>query len=414
MGRFGLINKENEDADRMMNRAEEFVFHVCRETFLSLWSYANPIGKDGKELCDILVVCEPDIVIFSVKEIKLTESGDIETDWKRWNRQAIGKCANQVYGAERWLKTATYVIKSDGSAGSKLWADHERRIYRAVVALGSKDKVPMVYGDLGKGFVHVLDEISFGIILQELDTVSDFINYLSAKERFYMADKETPFLAGEENLLALYLHSGKKLPGNYDIVHIEGELWDSFTKKPEYLRKKEEDKISYLWDQVIEDIAKDVLKGNLEFSRSPDDGEAILRTMAREDRFSRRILGKSFAEFMLLSSQNKVRSRMLRSPSGIIYVLLALPHTIDRKYRRAELGVRCFIARGLNSDCKTIIGIATGQRKPGVGHSFDLYYLYLPKWKEKHQKRMEEIQKESGFFAKPVSTEFHEDEYPQK
>jgi len=397
----------------MMNRAEEFVFHVCKETFLSLWSYANPLGKDGKELCDILVVCEPDIVIFSVKEIKLMESGDIETDWKRWNRRAIEESAKQAYGAERWLKNATHVLKSDGSQGLKLPAEHERRFHRVVVALGSKDKVPMVYGDLGKGFVHVLDEISFSIILQELDTIADFINYLSAKEQFYMAGKETPFLAGEENLLALYLHSGKKLPENYDVVQIEGELWDSFTKKPEYLRKKEEDKISYLWDEVIEDIAKDVLKGNLEFSSSPDDGETALRSMAQEDRFSRRILGKSFAEFILLSSQNKVRARMLRSPSGIIYVLLALPHTIDRKYRRAELGVRCFIARGLNSDSKKIIGIATEQSKPGVGHSFDLCYLYLPEWKEKHQKRMVEIQKESGFFAKPVSIESHEDEYPE-
>lgn len=398
----------------MKNKAEEFVFHVCQETFLSLWSHANPLRKDGKELCDILIVCEPDVVIFSVKKIKLTESGDVETDWKRWNRRAIDESSKQVYGAERWLKNATHVIKSDGNPGLKLPTEYERRYHRVVVALGSKDKVPMIYGDLGKGFIHVLDEISLNIILHELDTISDFINYLSAKEQFYMAGKETPFLAGEENLLALYIHSGKKLPGTYAYVQIDHELWESFKKKPEYLRKKEEDKISYLWDNVIEDIARDVLKGNLEFSSSTDDGEKILRTMAREDRFSRRILGKSFAEFILLSSQNKVRSRMLRSPSGIVYVLLALPHMIERKYRRAELGVRCFIARGLNLDCKTIVGIATEKSIPGVGHSFDLYYLYLPVWNEEHQKRMEEIQKESRFFAKPVSTESHEDEYPQK
>ncbi len=370
----------------MKNKSEEFVFHICQETFLSLWSHANPPRENGKELCDILIVCEPDIVVFSVKEINVTEGEDIQIDWKRWNRKAIEESAKQVYGAERWLKKASHLIKSNGSRELRLPAEHERKFHRVVVALGSKDKVPMIYGDLGKGFVHVLDEMSFSIILRELDTILDFISYLSAKEEFYMAGKETPFLAGEENLLALYLHSGKKLPANYDVVHIEGGLWDSFAKKPEYQRKIEEDKISYLWDDVIEDIAKDVLKGNLEFSSSPDDGDIILRTMAREDRFSRRILGKLFREFILLSSQNKVRARMLRSPSGIIYVLLALPHTIERKYRRAELGVRCFIARGLNLDCKTIVGIATEQSKPGVGHSFDLYYLYMPEWREEHQK----------------------------
>lgn len=398
----------------MKNKAEEFVFHICRETFLSIWSYANPRGKDDKELCDILAVCGPDIIIFSVKEIQVSEGGDIETAWKRWNRRAVEKSAKQVYGAERWLKSATHVIKNDGGQGLGLPSENDQKIHRIVVALGGKDKVPIFYGDFGKGFVHVFDEISFGIILQELDTISDLIKYLTAKERFYMAGKETPFLAGEENLLALYLHSGRKLPENYTAVLIEGELWDSFVKKPEYLRKKEEDKISYLWDDVIEDIAKDVLKGNLEFSSSPDDGENILRIMAREERFSRRILGKSFAEFIHLSSENKVRSRMLPSPSGIIYVLLALPHAIDRKYRRAELGLRCFVTRGLNLDCKTVIGIATEQSKPGVGHSFDLYYLYLPDWTEEHQKQMESIQKDTGFFMNPAKTEVHEDEYPQK
>ena len=397
----------------MKNKAEEFVFHICKETFLSLWTYANPLGKNGKELCDLLIVCGPDIVIFSVKEIKLTGSEDVETDWKRWNRRAIEESANQVYGAERWLASATHIIKGDGSLGIELPAGDEQQIHRIVVALGGKDKVPMGYGDLGKGFVHVFDEISLEIILKELDTISDFLEYLSAKERFYAAGKETPLLAGEENLLAFYLNNGRKLPENYDVVMFEGDLWKAFTKKPEYLKKKEEDKISYLWDDVIEDIAKDVSKENLEFSTTPGDGEKILRVMAREERFSRRILGKSFAEFIKLSSENKVRARLLRSPSSIIYVLLALPHTIDRKYRRAELGVRCFIARGLHLDCQTIVGIATEQSMPGVGHSFDLCYLFLPKWEKKHQYRMEQLQKESGFFTHPEKTEAHEDEYPQ-
>ena len=136
--------------------------------------------------------------------------------------------------------------------------------------------------------------------------------------------------------------------------------------------------------------------------------------MAREDRFNRRILGKSFADFILQSSENKVRSRMLPSPSGFIYVLLALSHEIDRQYRRAELGLRCFITRGLNPDCKKVIGIATEISKPGVGHSFDLYYLDLPNWTEEHQKQMETLRNETGYFLNPVRKENQEDEYPQE
>jgi hypothetical protein len=167
-------------------------------------------------------------------------------------------------------------------------------------------------------------------------------------------------------------------------------------------------------DAVINDISRDVLKGTLEFSNDPNKGEIILRIMARENRFNRRILGKSFVEFIHLSSQNKLRARMLPSPSRILYVLLAIPHTIERKYRVAELGTRCLIARGLNKNIKTVIGIATEQYKRGIGHSFDLYYLYKPDWTEKEQGLMESIQKETGFFVNPVKTEAHEDEYPDQ
>jgi hypothetical protein len=53
--------------------AEKFVYRMCKKSFLSLWSYANPLGKMDKELCDILVVCGQDIVIFSVKHIELQD-----------------------------------------------------------------------------------------------------------------------------------------------------------------------------------------------------------------------------------------------------------------------------------------------------------------------------------------------------
>ena len=56
---------------RIPTPTEAFAHSVCRQSFLSLWSYASPQGRTpGKELCDILVVCDPDIIIFSVKEVK--------------------------------------------------------------------------------------------------------------------------------------------------------------------------------------------------------------------------------------------------------------------------------------------------------------------------------------------------------
>ena len=53
-----------------VNDSEQFVYDICLKSFLSLWSYINPQGKTpGKELCDVLVVCAPHIIVISVKPL---------------------------------------------------------------------------------------------------------------------------------------------------------------------------------------------------------------------------------------------------------------------------------------------------------------------------------------------------------
>jgi hypothetical protein len=168
--------------NQTVNSTEEFVLRLCQQSFLSLWSYANPRGnKDGKELCDILVVCEPDILIFSVKASELTEHDDLSTTWSRWRKRAIEASVRQIYGAERRIKTAREVIRKDGTAGLLFPEVSVRRVHRVAVALGSKGKGPISFGDFGKGFVHVFDETSLVLIMNELDTVSDFVSYLMDK-----------------------------------------------------------------------------------------------------------------------------------------------------------------------------------------------------------------------------------------
>jgi hypothetical protein len=103
---------------------------------------------------------------------------------------------------------------------------------------------------------------------------------------------------------------------------------------------------------------------------------------------------------------------MLCSPSGIHYVFLLAPHDIDRKYRAAELGGRCFIARGLNPNSQRVIGIATEQPEPGKGFSFDIFYLHQPNWTAEDQRRMEYAQKQFGWFSNSTASHFKADEYP--
>ncbi len=170
----------------------------------------------------------------------------------------------------------------------------------------------------------------------------------------------------------------------------------------------------YIWDDLIKTFHNDLATRGLEFGNSLEKVDAITRIMAIEDRFSRRILGNSFYKFMELTSRDKtpVRSRMTASPSGILYVFLARPREVKRTDRIAELLARCFVARGLNPECKIVIGLATERYEEKTGFSVDAFCLEKPDWTEEDQKKFVYLQNELGFFKAPVQSTGSEDEYP--
>lgn len=379
---------------------------------MALWSYPNPKGKAGKELCDLLAVCDPDIIIFSVRELKLGQSGKAHVDWERWQRKAIDASAKQIYGAERRLRGAKHVIRSNGSPGIALPDPARRRAHRVAVALGGKGKVPVYMGDLGKGFVHVLTEDSLEIVLGELDTVVDLTRYLRAVEDLQAAGTKVIFEGSEIDLLAMYLTQGRKLPTNVDLVVVADGIWADFSRRPGYRAKKRADRESYVWDGLVNILAEDALHGRMEFGKDLNQTELAIRTMAREDRFSRRVLGKGFKEFMDEAQKKKVRSRLMKAPSGIVYVFLATPYGTDRKIRVAELSNRCFVVRGLQTDATTVIGIATEQYERGQGFSLDVVHLYIPEWSAKHQAALDGMQRDLKYFVQPRKMAGFEDEYP--
>ncbi len=322
----------------------------------------------------------------------------------------LRESAKQIYGAERWLKHATHVIRKDGTIGAVLPTRDSRRLHRIAVAFGGHGDAPLTYGDFGKGFIHVLDEMSFPAILQELDTINDFVAYLSAKENFLTHGPKFVFHGGEEDLLAIYLVRGRSFPSVTGSLFLEDGIWNSLKERPEYQAKKKADEVSYFWDGLIETFAKHVAEASFEPGSSLSDAEVALRVMAREDRLSRRFLGRAYEDFIRNSSV--VRSRMHRALSGVVYVFLALPHGIDRKERALELQLRCFVARGLNKDSTTAVGIATEIYKPQAGFSLDLVFLYKEDWTSDDQKTSDGIRSDLGYFVNAKQTEIQEDEYP--
>lgn len=337
-----------------LTESERYLAKLGEKSFLNLWSYPNtfrdqmdhPGASQGKELCDLLVVCGPHIIIFSEKTIAWQGDKPTSVAWSRWFRSAVADSLKQVRGAERWISRHPDRIFLDPackvSLPISLPPESERIIHRVIVAQGATEACrnyfgrgrgslhispaiegnahvdvreghvaePFCVGDVDPAgsFVHVLDEASLDIALAELDTITDFTTYLQKKEAFIRAGRLTK-AEGEENLIAYYAVRINE-EGDHDFTYPKGGIWPageaisinndlytSFVSNPQYIAKKRAERDSYIWDRLIELFTTPLLDGT---SLVPEGqtfdlrkSEIGVRKMALVSRFQRRSHGRA-------------------------------------------------------------------------------------------------------------------------
>jgi hypothetical protein len=124
------------------------------------------------------------------------------------------------------------------------------------------------------------------------------------------------------------------------------------------------------------------------------------------------VLSEKFLEFLEMARSGEVGARIVPSLTDARYVFLARSHGEDRQDRIAELYGRCLVARGLDLNTRTVIGIATELPEPGKGYSLDALYLDKPEWTDEDQRNLEYLQREFGYFASSRQTRLRTNEYP--
>lgn len=434
--------------------SEQHLSKLTDGSFLNLWSYPNPfIDKkqnekgDGKELCDVLVVCDPYVLIFSEKNIKW-KGGDVTLAWKRWSRRAIQQAATQTAGAERWIAQFPDRIYTDSACTQPLPIDlpplDRRRVHRIVVARGAGDACKEYFGGEGTGslliipeikdaehwdgkdanvrpfclgdidsegsFVHVLDDGSLDFVLSELDTITDFTAYLEKKEKFIRSG-HLGTAYGEEDLVAYYsVHLNSK--GEHDFVHPEGRYWregetasiaewsQHYVSDPQYIAKKNGDRISYLWDKMIVNFTEHMLNGTSitldGFEFNLKDSENSVRFMALENRLSRRSHGQAIFDAMekARTSDGPFFRSMLPGPSSrqreTAFFIFLFPYMdwMDERggyelYRNRRTNIATLYAQAILIRArylKRVIGIAMESPGRGRGGSEDLVHVEPGNW----------------------------------
>ena len=382
-------------------QAEEFVHILADRTFLEDWCYKNPKLPDGKELCDLLIVYDDVAIIWQVKDLKLGTDG-------LYKKGDVKKNIRQISGARRSLFDLKIPTELENPRRGKETFNPNsiNEVYLVSALLGEPQYFSSFAETVNGQIIHVFTREFTELVLKELDTIRDFIDYLKEKEKLFSQSSIGITILGEEKeLLAYYLSnmkSFKEFKKNSYIVITEG-CWNDFVKKPEYLAKKQADEISYGWDSII--------------NRAHTCGgeyEKVAREMARSDRFERRFLAKSFFDAHIKSHnlpKDRNTFRRVIEMDGITYCFMFLDDPEPRERKRNLLEAFCFIARGKYLKNKTVLGIAT-ELKIRPQCSYDFCLIELNEWTTDQQKELERIQKETGFFLNLKMSQIHEDEYP--
>nr|WP_194928621.1 SEC-C metal-binding domain-containing protein [Citrobacter freundii] len=420
------------DKNTGFNASEGKLINLADNAFLGLWSYANihsdegySKNKTGKEVCDLLVVFGDNVIIFSDKSIKFNEDKDISIAWKRWFRGSVIDSSRQLYGAEKFIKENPHRIYIDKdckvkfpvkinktsrfhlvavtdniSAPAKKYFDSLSKGSSATLVnafmYDAKECLNNIFcvGDLypNKTFIHVLDELSLTLLLTELNTATDFIEYLIAKEKA-VREQRLAISLGEEEILASYLLGDKKIIPD-DILREQGLVsipegeWVHYTKSFQYQHAIAIKKGSIFWDDLIENCSKSILAANVGFFGDQPFSmhEAAIREVAKESRSSRYYLSKLFKKKMDSVPSHIMSSMLVESPdeSGKFYLLLLVPQKdeIDyltyREHRVALINMYFPIAFARHKQIKKIIAIAT-EPKNSSGRSEDIIYIHSPK-----------------------------------
>lgn len=454
--------------------AERYLARLAQRSFLSLWSYTNVFrdefdsksgSKEGKEVCDLIVVFDKHIILFSDKDCKYGANPDEKVAWRRWYKKSVESSAKQIYGAERWIKnfpdriflntacTIPFPIKIPDLEDMKFHrvavvhsiANECKRyfsggsgslIYDSTISSsehidGNCEPFRIGQIDPTKGYVHVLDDNMLEVMMGELDTVSDFVSYLEKKEK--LIESCQIIAPGEEELLANFVaridENGEHnfvFEPKADTIFMEEGFWESYKKNPQSIRKKHADKDSYIWDSLIEALSYHVVQGTQHHTNSPGISgiEPALRMMAQLGRFERRLAGKSLIDFLdRYAYQGTVKaSRIIKVTSRphLNFVLFVLPYLKNKDYedyrrlRRTMLEVYCLAMKVRYPDLLDIVGLGFDAGEH-AHRSEDLMYLDARDWDTSRNAQIIEDMKAFDIFQTDLDKNMRkmgEKEYP--
>ena len=261
-------------------------------------------------------------------------------------------------------------------------------------------------------FIHVFDDSSYATVLEEVDTIKDFINYLSDKEQLFLSNVAVS--ATSENELLAH-HIAGLIDGSttalFDLTHEHGKvgsilmeegLWEELVDSSKYREWKQQLAISYFWDSLLQKTFYFIENGlSLTTTPSLEAQSKLFQYLAREDRFHRASLAHSFLSFVADTPDSFRGTRVIYSHEdpSVCYVLFLLPRKSfmsDEEYRKVRFDMLrdyCLIAKGEHPLVQMVIGVAHETNEQN-GSSEDFMTLDARDWNDEDQERAMKLKEE--------------------
>lgn len=347
------------------NESENILSTLCEKTFLKLWSYPSLFRDDGlesngvgKELSDLLIVFGSEIVIFSDKLTVFQTENDVNIAWGRWSKRAISDSIKQLIGAKKWIIKHPEKIFLDHDCKKKFPFLEGKDIFnfhliaianglpstkRIIINTSKAEKLPFeVENNHSNHFIHIFDTEAFKNLTIELDTSSDFINYLNAR-RETLLNVSDIYCVGEENLLAEYLLREDITSSVFK--NKKGKIvsdceYNELINSHDYKNGKILDKKSYIWDYLIDNLATHIMQGSLitYIDISLDEKKMLIEKMASYDRLLRRELSLNIMNKYASTPPEAMSSFTYVEPDHVFTFIIApyLPYRIHAKLNHNE------------------------------------------------------------------------------
>lgn len=448
-----MINKSSGVTD-----TEQMLSEFCERSFLKLWSYPNPYKNDGHELCDLLAVFGEYVFIFFDRKKQLEEIIDKDSQvlWERWKRKVVDRQVNTAHGAERYILSGRPIyLDAKGTMPFPLEINPQMVVvHKIIVAHGAQKACERasernIYGSLAIEYcerdsgsaspffikidkrnpVHIFDSHNLPIVLRELDTVSDLSDYLDAKLRA-VAKYDSLAYCGEEDLLGHYFLNYDEATERHiigtahdDINGVmigEGE-WHAFVNSDLYKNTKSENRVSYLWDYLIQKTCQNALDGTLGGNADLFRGKNAIHEMVKEPRFIRRSLADKIRQAVVNFPDHKDQfTRQVtflpsyRSEVGYVFFQLRVPDAMRKESgylekRRTLLEIACGAARNKFTHLTKVVGIGMDAPKfAGDTNSEDFILLPCGTWTDETRAYYDELNREWHFFGTPEMKQYND------